>query len=263
MAKAVAVFTRVFSFPYFIYFLYISTFVFQNDNAIPGLIIVGSFAAPLSLLVFFWEMNAPRNISIYETSKMFFIGGTASLVFTLLLYSVIPFYDTSYSGAIFIGVIEEIGKLAVVIYFIKKINPKFILNGLLIGATIGAGFSAFESAGYVFRYGLSYGENEMLSIIFLRAWISLGTHVVWTAIAGGALVYVMAGERFKSDHLLDAKFLKLFAVAILLHAIWDMPLYALQHFYFLYIVLIGSAWIFIYSLMNAGLQQIARIHVEY
>lgn len=99
-------------------FLYISTFVFQNDNAIPGLIIVGSFAAPLSLLVLFWEMNAPRNISIYETSKMFFIGGTASLVFTLLLYSVIPFYDSSYSGAIFIGVIEEIGKLAVVIYFI-------------------------------------------------------------------------------------------------------------------------------------------------
>ena len=118
---------------------------------------------PFSLLIFFWEMNAPRNISIYETAKMFFVGGTASLVLTLFLYSIFPVYDLNYSGAIAVGVVEEVGKLAVVIYFIRKLNPKFILNGLLIGATIGAGFAAFESAGYAFNFGMIYGDQAMIS----------------------------------------------------------------------------------------------------
>ncbi|WP_245604658.1 zinc ribbon domain-containing protein [Paucisalibacillus globulus] len=58
--------------------LYISTFSFQNINALPGLIIIGSFAVPVSLLIFFWETNAPRNISFYEIAKMLLIGGAGS-----------------------------------------------------------------------------------------------------------------------------------------------------------------------------------------
>src|SRR5690625_2476018 len=100
-------------------FLYISTIYFQNSNALPGMIIIGSFAAPFSLLIFFWEMNAPRNISFYENSIMFFVGGAASIPATLILYSIFPVYDLTFSGAIIVGVIEEIGKLAIIIYFIR------------------------------------------------------------------------------------------------------------------------------------------------
>src|SRR5690625_3186199 len=66
--------------------LYISASIFENINAIPGMIIIGSFAVPFSLLILFWEMNAPRNISIYEVAKMLFVGGAASLVATLFLF---------------------------------------------------------------------------------------------------------------------------------------------------------------------------------
>ena len=85
-------FSRVFIVLAFSYsLLYICTFLFENMNALPGLIMVGSFVAPFSLLIFFWEMNAPRNISIYETAKMFFVGGTASLVLTLFYTRFSPF----------------------------------------------------------------------------------------------------------------------------------------------------------------------------
>lgn len=56
---------------------------FQNALILPGMIFIGSFAVPFSLLIFFWETNAPRNISVYEISKMFFAGGAASLIIIL------------------------------------------------------------------------------------------------------------------------------------------------------------------------------------
>jgi len=243
-------------------FLYISTEIFQNLHALPGMIIIGSFAAPVSLLILFWEMNAPRNISFYEVGKMFFVGGAASIVITLLLYEVFPVYDLDFSGAIIVGVIEEVGKLAIILYFIQKMNPKYILNGLLIGATIGAGFAAFESAGYAYTFGSMLGEGAMMNVIFTRGWMSIGTHVAWSAIAGAAVVYVKRNEPLKGDHILHADFLKLFAVSIVLHAVWDMPLEALHNFYFIFIVLIIVAWIFIFSLISAGLKQIVRLNGE-
>src|SRR5690625_4863411 len=84
--------------------LSISAYTFDNIYAIPGLIVIGSFAVPLSLLIFFWETNAPRHIKIYEIAKMFFIGGAASLVTTLILYSVFPVgAELTYGGAIVVG----------------------------------------------------------------------------------------------------------------------------------------------------------------
>ncbi|WP_010094081.1 PrsW family glutamic-type intramembrane protease [Ornithinibacillus scapharcae] len=256
-------FSRVFLLLAITYILlYISTFSFQNSNALPGLIIIGAFAVPFSLLIFFWESNAPRNISFYEIAKMLFVGGAASLVVTLLLFSFLPVGELDYMGAIIVGVVEEVGKLIIIVYFIKQLNPKFILNGLLIGAAIGAGFAAFESAGYALRFGMMFGDGTMLQVIFQRAWTGIGTHVVWAAISGAALVYVKESNPLKADHLRDMKFLKLFAVPVILHSIWDMPLYFLQKFNFLYILLIVIAWIFIFTMMNAGLKQIARLNTQ-
>ncbi|WP_033543909.1 PrsW family intramembrane metalloprotease [Planococcus sp. CAU13] len=252
-------FSRVFTmFAVTYILLYICIFTFDNLHAIPGLILVGSFTVPFSLLIFFWEMNAPRNISIYDTAKMFFVGGTASLVFALILYSIIPVYGLDYQGAILVGAIEEIGKLVVIAYFIQKLNSKFILNGLLVGATIGAGFAAFESAGYALNYGLAFNEEAMVSIIFLRAWTAIGTHVVWSAIVGAALVYVKGKDPLIKEHLFSTKFLKLFAVPVVLHSIWNMPLYSLNEFYILNFILIICAWLFIFTFINAGLKQISR-----
>lgn len=254
-------FSRVFlAFAIAYVLLYICTYTFQNLNALPGLMMVGSFAAPFALLIFFWETNAPRNISIYEISKMFFVGGTASLFITLILYSFFPVYGLDYMGAIVVGIVEEAGKLVIIAYFVKRLNPRYILNGLLIGAAIGAGFASFESMGYAFNFGLMYGDEAMISVMLNRAWMSIGTHVVWSAIIGAALVYVKGEQTLVSEHFTNLKFLRLFAIAVMLHAIWDMPLYMLHELNLLFIALIIVAWIFIFTLINAGLKQIMRIN---
>jgi len=172
----------------------------------------------------------------------------------------LPVYELNITGATIVSLVEEIGKLVIIGYVIKKLNPKFILNGLLIGTTFGAGFAAFESAGYAYRFGVVFGEGTMISVILLRAWMSMGTHVVWSAIAGAALVYVKGNDPLKSDHFLHADFLKLFAVSIILHAVWDKPLYVLHNFNLLFIILIVIAWIFVFSIINAGFKQIVRIN---
>lgn len=242
-------------------FLFIAIDVFQNINSLPGLIVIGSFAVPFSVLIFFWEMNAPRNISFYENTVMFFVGGAASIPTTLVLYSIFPVYDLTFSTAIIVGILEEVGKLAIIIYFINKLNPKYILNGLLIGAAIGTGFAAFESAGYAFRSEF-FGES-IVSITFLRAWTGVGTHAVWSAIAGAALVYVKGDDFLSSNHIFSKRFLRLFLVSMTLHALWDMPFHTLQNYYFQFIVLIIIGWIFIFVLISAGLKQITRLNNRY
>src|SRR5699024_5138346 len=141
--------------------------IFQNFFALPGLIVIGSFAVPFSLLIFFWEIDAPQNINLYEIAVMVFFRGAASFPSTLILHSIFPVYDLTFSSAIIIGVVEEVGKLAIIIYFINKLNPKYILNGLLIGAAIGAGFAAFESTGYAFAADF-LGSQSMISVTLLR-----------------------------------------------------------------------------------------------
>ena len=44
----------------------------------------------------------------------------------------------------FIGLVEETGKALIIVYFVNKLKTNKILNGLLIGAAIGAGFAVLN-----------------------------------------------------------------------------------------------------------------------
>ena len=47
----------------FVGFLFLTN-TFGNDNLLPGMILLGSLAGPVSTLVFFFELNTPRNVSV-------------------------------------------------------------------------------------------------------------------------------------------------------------------------------------------------------
>ena len=139
--------------------LWILTNIFGNANAIPGMIFIGALLVPISGLIFFFESNAFKNISIFDVMRMFFIGGVLSLISTMILYQFVTFStESQYYGimtitdAFIVGFVEELGKATVVILFINYLKTNKILNGLLIGAAVGAGFAVFESAGYIFRF---------------------------------------------------------------------------------------------------------------
>lgn len=237
----------------FVCLLFIST-VFNNTNGLPGTIFVGAMTIPFALVVFFWETNAPRNISLIEVVKLFFLGGALSLVSTLILYAVIEVRELDYIGAILVGICEEIGKGIIIYQFLKAIKYRYILNGLLIGACIGAGFAVFETAGYAFNYLLAYGTGQMFDVLMLRGILSLGGHVVWSAMVGGGIVIA----KTKNNALIQ-----FMAIAIVLHAIWDMPIHFGSEFYLVQIILTVIAWIIILTLISSGLKQVKRISNYY
>lgn len=233
--------------------LFIST-AFNNTNGLPGTIFVGAMTIPFALVVFFWETNAPRNISIFEVVKLFFLGGALSLVSTLLLYSIIEIQQIDYIGAILVGFCEEVGKGIIIYQFLKQDKYRYILNGLLIGACIGAGFAVFETAGYAFNFLLYYGPGQMIDILLIRGILSIGGHVVWSAMVGGGIVI----GKTKNNAIIQ-----FMIIAIILHAIWDMPITFGSDIYLVQIILTITAWIVILTLIASGLKQVKRISNYY
>ncbi|HAN20312.1 MAG: hypothetical protein A2Y15_08350 [Clostridiales bacterium GWF2_36_10] len=234
--------------------------LFDNGKALPGMMFVGAIMVPFALIIFFLEVNAPRNISFYDISKIFFVGGGASLVITLFLYSITEGSDDHYVAAILTGIIEEVGKAAIVVYCIAKMpNLKYMLNGLLIGAAVGAGFATFETVGYIFEFFFNYDYDTMKDVLYLRAILAPGGHVAWAAIYGAALMLVKKNKTFNSSMIIDKKFLSFFGITVILHSIWDMPIdlgELAQKIFLVQDVLIIIAWIIILVLIQVGLSQI-------
>ena len=230
---------------------------FRNILAYPGIVFIGALIVPFSLLVFFWEVNAPRNINIFDVIKIFFLGGISSLLITMILNRVIIIGRIDFYGAIMIGIIEESAKFVVVAYFVRGRKRKYILNGLLLGAAIGAGFAVFETAGYVFAYGFEI--HQMMMIIYTRGIFAFGGHIVWAAMTGAALVMKKEDDRLKFKYIFSFKFLKYYITAITLHAIWDMPIY-IGELPYVQIILTMIAWIIILILISAGLKQISGLN---
>ncbi|SDG60353.1 Membrane proteinase PrsW, cleaves anti-sigma factor RsiW, M82 family [Selenomonas sp. WCT3] len=226
-----------------------------NKLAAPGVIFIGALAVPFSALIFFFEVNAPRNISIFETTQVFFIGGVMSLIMTMFVYGFIGFDKLNNTSTFLVGLAEEVGKVMVIAYFLRGQEKKYILNGLLIGAAVGAGFAVFETAGYI-------AKSNSLTVLYLRGALALGGHVAWAGLTGAALAMVKGDKPLRIDHLMDMRFLKFLAVSIVLHGLWDMPL--LSHIMPLItqVGLMAVVWIFLLVMLHAGLRQISTIQQQ-
>ena len=252
-------------FKIFVFFIlaYIPTrigyLVYGNLNCLPGMVVLGAFAVPVTILIFFFEINLFRNIPFYKVIKYFVLGGALSLILAILYFS-LPYFETNatvqtYEGALLIGLVEEVAKAVIVaIFLFKSKKSNYILNGLLIGAAVGAGFAAFETAGYILRYGLNGGLQTMLEIIKLRGFLAPGGHVAWAAIEGAALMYVKGFEKLDKKHLNDKRFLLICLIPVVLHGIWDMPIQA--PYYLVQIAMTILAWLVIIYFINLGLKQI-------
>ena len=243
---------------------YIPTYLgyaqYQNNNFLPAMIILAAFAVPVSVLVFFFEINLFRNIPFYKVLKYFIIGGGLSL-FVAILYFSIPFFEQNtlvldFKGAFFVSLIEETAKACIVSFFLfKNRNCKYILNGLLVGAAVGAGFGAFETAGYILRYGLSTNSlTQMLEVAKFRAILAPGMHVAWATIEGAALMYVKGFEKLDKKHLNDKRFLLVCLIPVVLHWAWDLPINTPFQIY--RVGLLVAAWVVIIYFINLGLKQI-------
>lgn len=247
---------------------------FSNLNAYPGFIFLGALTVPISLLVLFWEINAPKNVSFATVITVFFVGGAASLLVALILFEVIDVSDQmTYFDAIIVGIVEETAKACIVLFFLRKNNYNYLLNGLLIGAAVGAGFSVFETAGYIFRYSLAFVEvnsyvyltislENAISLTFLRGILSIGGHSVWAALEGVGVVCSRKKGKNVFSALSGKGFWILFLIPVVLHAIWDMPIPFGSEICLVQILLTVAAWIVVLTMIGAGFNQFKRIKTE-
>ena len=92
---------------------------------------------------------------------------------------------------------------------------------MVLGAVVGAGFAAFESAGYALQTMLDNLNDQsifaILEIETFRAVLAPFGHITWTALIGGALFASSRGGRFRVTRGLVLTILGVIA----LHALWD------------------------------------------
>ena len=255
------VFFKTFTLSLIVYLgFYFALNQFKNPNLVPGLIIMGAFAIPISVVIFYFEMNTPRNVSLYQAFKLMFTGGILSLIATLFISNIVQGSTQNILGAMLIGVAEETGKALPLLLVINKLKYRWTLNGLLFGGAIGAGFAGFESAGYSFRILLQGGSDAMFTTIQLRGLFAPGGHVAWTALCGAALWKVKGNEPFKFSMLSDMRFLRVFGLAIVLHGLWDTPIEL--PFYLKEIAISGLGWVAILSFVQDGLKQVQSAQAQ-
>jgi protease PrsW len=121
-----------------------------------------------------------------------------------------------------VGIIEEMGKLAVLVLVAHRGRHREPRDGMVLGAIVGAGFASFESAGYALKAMLdNLDERPLVNIVELeafRAVLSPFGHITWTALLGGALfASAHHGARFRLTRRLVLTALGV----VSLHALWD------------------------------------------
>ena len=255
-------YTRVFAFFLLTTALLFVANVLTNPGQFSNVLVIGAFAVPFTVLVLFFEFNVFRNISFYTVLKALFIGGALSLIATAILPSFWFLNITSVTDAFAAGVGEEVAKLLVVYWILKRNRAyPYILNGLLIGAAVGAGFAIFETAGYGMAH-LIGGDNawigkESMAVLALRNLLAPGGHVVWAAISGAGLLLAARREPLSAAMFRRRKFVAAFLVSVVLHVFWDMPFFksgwlTIGHMLALTIV----AWFVVAWFLRRGLEEV-------
>ena len=182
--------------------------------------IVAPSVSALAVMTLIWELNIPRDISIYSMLAYFMLGGVFSIAFTYLL----PILGIPSGDAPMAPLVEEPAKLMASAIFLvlatRSGNKKIYgLTGLLIGAGVGAGFTAFESISYAFNFSASV--EEALLLAFRRSFPKIGGHILYCApyAAGLALGYRSTGSWGKA--LLKKEFWIPFLCSCFGHFLWN------------------------------------------
>jgi protease PrsW len=196
------------------------TFWTVNPNLIPVVILLGSFLVPVTFVIFAFERYADQVLTTQRIFIAFLYGGVLGVLGASILEAE---FLKQPSGLTYVGVglIEEAVKLAALWVVALRLPRYTMRDGIVLGATVGLGFAALESAGYAFTAlftmeGLSL--QNLVETEVLRGLLTPVGHGLWTAILGGVLFRAAAGAgRLR----LSWGLVGWYVVVALLHALWD------------------------------------------
>ena len=195
------------------------TFLTGNPNLVPTVILLGSFLVPVTFVAYAFEHRASDRLTEHTIFVGFVYGGVLGVLGASLLE--VPIAGSG-SPLTFVGVglIEELCKLAALWWIARRLGTYQVRDGIVLGAAVGFGFAAFETAGYAFNalftiHGLSLAglvETEVL-----RGILTPVGHGLWTGILGGVLFHTARGGRLR----LTGSLVGWYLVVSALHAFWD------------------------------------------
>jgi protease PrsW len=194
------------------------TFITLNPNLVPTLILIGSFLVPVTFVAYAFEHRASDTLTEHTIFVGFVYGGVLGILGASVLESYL--LGRSNLGYIGVGLIEEGVKLAALWWIARRLHTYNVRDGIVLGATVGFGFAAFESAGYAFNAlftmkGLSLGS--LVETEVLRGILTPVGHGLWTGILGGVLFHAARNGRLR----LTLGVVIWYLVVSGLHAFWD------------------------------------------
>jgi RsiW-degrading membrane proteinase PrsW (M82 family) len=156
------------------------------------------------------------------TSELLFSTFVTGGVLGVLAASLLETYLLHPNPLFFLGVglIEEAAKLAALAFLCRRLQHKYAIDGVILGATVGFGFAAFESAGYAFTALFTERGLSLMTLVeteLLRGVLTPVGHGLWTAIIGGVLFSASGRQHFA----LTGRLLVTYLGVAVLHALWD------------------------------------------
>lgn len=190
-----------------------------GDIYVGAAVVLGTFVVPVSLYLRFVDGESLAGVTSRLTMRLFACGGLVGFLAAALAER--PFSSQpalSFDG--WVGIVEESVKLMILAIMTRSLAEKTPRSGFVLGAMVGLGFSAFESAGYALAAMVGPGASiySVVTTVLTKAAITPFSHLIWTGIAGAALFASSRNGRFRLTPLAIAA---LFGVAAL-HASWDM-----------------------------------------
>ena len=198
-----------------------------NPALVPSLILLGSFLVPVTFVAWAFQTWRDEDVTTELIVSAFVVGGLLGS----LGASVLESYLLHPSPWLFLGVglIEEAAKLCALLLVTRRMARRHTRDGIVLGAAVGFGFAAFESAGYAFVVLVTSGGSliAMVQTELLRGVLAPVGHGLWTAIGGGVLFRRIAragagqaGPRRRSI-VWDPPVIITYVCLSILHAVWD------------------------------------------
>jgi RsiW-degrading membrane proteinase PrsW (M82 family) len=195
------------------------TFVTANTNLVPTVILLGSFLVPVAFATYAFE-RADQVVTTQRIFTAFVYGGVLGVLGASVLEAAF-LKRPSVATYLGVGLVEEAVKLAALWLLAWRLPRYTMRDGIVLGAAVGLGFAALESAGYAFNAlftmeGLSL--QNLVETEVLRGLLTPLGHGLWTAILGGVLFRTAAeGGRLR----LSGPLVGWYVVVAGLHALWD------------------------------------------
>ncbi|MGZ3382844.1 MAG: PrsW family intramembrane metalloprotease, partial [Isosphaeraceae bacterium] len=192
----------------------------QNPNLIPTVVLLGSFLVPATAVIYYLDHSPSTTVSTQRVFFAFLYGG----VLGVLAASVLEAWLLQNGPLVYVGVglIEEFVKVLALLLVALGIRHFTTRDGIVLGASVGFGFAAFESSGYALSALFTPNGLSLTSLVFaevLRGVLAPLGHGLWTGILGGAL-FAAASKRGRLA-IFSLRFIGLFLLVSLLHALWD------------------------------------------